>query len=309
MATASATCRASRAPATCRRTWRRCDLGLALLHLADEGFRLRRLRLSRCRSDVRHACRFRRADRRGPSSRPERHHRPGDLPHLRCASVVRGKPRRTTNPKADWYVWADPKPDGTPPNNWLAIFGGSAWQWDTRRDAVLPAQFPRRAARSQFPQCRGPGCAARRDALLARARRRRFSPRHRQFLFPLPGAEDNPAVPAAGAQRPDRAGGQPLQFPGPSLRQEPAGEPRLPRSASALCSTTIRPHHCRRGRRFAARARRHGRLYAGGDKAAYVLRLRLPGAENIGARNVRNGARKFWQGGERRLGVLGLFQP
>jgi alpha-glucosidase len=34
------------------------------------------------------------------------------------------------NPKADWYVWADPKPDGTPPNNWLSIFGGSAWEWD-----------------------------------------------------------------------------------------------------------------------------------------------------------------------------------
>ncbi len=38
-----------------------------------------------------------------------------------------------TNAKADWYVWADPKPDGTPPNNWLSIFGGSAWQWDGRR--------------------------------------------------------------------------------------------------------------------------------------------------------------------------------
>lgn len=37
------------------------------------------------------------------------------------------------NPKADWFVWADSKPDGTPPNNWLSIFGGSAWQWDTRR--------------------------------------------------------------------------------------------------------------------------------------------------------------------------------
>ncbi|QFT75130.1 alpha-glucosidase [Ruegeria sp. THAF33] len=37
------------------------------------------------------------------------------------------------NPKSDWYVWADPKPDGTPPNNWLSIFGGSAWQWDARR--------------------------------------------------------------------------------------------------------------------------------------------------------------------------------
>ncbi|MDR5865493.1 alpha-amylase family glycosyl hydrolase [Halomonas koreensis] len=37
------------------------------------------------------------------------------------------------NPKADWYVWADPKPDGSPPTNWQSIFGGSAWQWDTRR--------------------------------------------------------------------------------------------------------------------------------------------------------------------------------
>lgn len=37
------------------------------------------------------------------------------------------------NPKADWYVWADPKPDGTPPNNWLSIFGGSAWEWDGQR--------------------------------------------------------------------------------------------------------------------------------------------------------------------------------
>ena len=38
-----------------------------------------------------------------------------------------------TNPRADWYVWADAKPDGTPPNNWLSIFGGSAWHWDGRR--------------------------------------------------------------------------------------------------------------------------------------------------------------------------------
>ncbi|MBE9114251.1 alpha-glucosidase, partial [Nodosilinea sp. LEGE 07298] len=38
-----------------------------------------------------------------------------------------------TNAKADWYVWADPKPDGTPPNNWLSRFGGVAWAWDARR--------------------------------------------------------------------------------------------------------------------------------------------------------------------------------
>ncbi len=37
------------------------------------------------------------------------------------------------NPRQNWYVWADPKPDGTPPNNWLSIFGGPAWHWDARR--------------------------------------------------------------------------------------------------------------------------------------------------------------------------------
>ncbi len=37
------------------------------------------------------------------------------------------------NPKADWYVWADAKPDGSPPNNWQSVFGGSAWRWNTRR--------------------------------------------------------------------------------------------------------------------------------------------------------------------------------
>lgn len=37
------------------------------------------------------------------------------------------------NPRSDWYVWADPREDGTAPNNWLAIFGGGAWQWEPRR--------------------------------------------------------------------------------------------------------------------------------------------------------------------------------
>jgi len=41
--------------------------------------------------------------------------------------------RSRTAPTADWYVWADPAPDGTPPNNWLSVFGGSAWTWEPRR--------------------------------------------------------------------------------------------------------------------------------------------------------------------------------
>lgn len=38
-----------------------------------------------------------------------------------------------SNLRDDWYVWADPNEDGTVPNNWLSVFGGSAWEWDTTR--------------------------------------------------------------------------------------------------------------------------------------------------------------------------------
>ena len=45
----------------------------------------------------------------------------------------------------DWYVWADPKPGGAPPNNWLSVFGGPAWTYDERTEQYylhnfLPAQ-------------------------------------------------------------------------------------------------------------------------------------------------------------------------
>lgn len=46
-----------------------------------------------------------------------------------------------SNPRSDWYVWADPKPDGTPPTNWLSIFGGSSWEWDTRREQYYLHNF------------------------------------------------------------------------------------------------------------------------------------------------------------------------
>lgn len=49
------------------------------------------------------------------------------------------------NPKRDWYIWHDARPDGSPPNNWLACFGGSAWQFDEKtgqyyHHAFLPQQ-------------------------------------------------------------------------------------------------------------------------------------------------------------------------
>jgi alpha-glucosidase len=45
------------------------------------------------------------------------------------------------NARADWYVWADASPDGTPPNNWLSLFGGVAWQWEPRRGQYFLHNF------------------------------------------------------------------------------------------------------------------------------------------------------------------------
>ena len=46
-----------------------------------------------------------------------------------------------TNARQDWYVWSDPKDDGTAPNNWLAIFGGCAWEWEPRRQQYYLHNF------------------------------------------------------------------------------------------------------------------------------------------------------------------------
>lgn len=46
------------------------------------------------------------------------------------------------NPKSDWYIWADPMPDGSPPNNWLSAFSGdSAWKWEPKREQYYLFHF------------------------------------------------------------------------------------------------------------------------------------------------------------------------
>ncbi len=46
-----------------------------------------------------------------------------------------------SNPRSDWYVWADASADGGPPNNWRATFGGPAWTWDDRREQYYLHNF------------------------------------------------------------------------------------------------------------------------------------------------------------------------
>ena len=69
-----------------------------------------------------------------------------------------------SNPRADWYVWADPKADGSPPNNWQSVFGGPAWTWDARRGQYYLHSFLK-----EQPQL-NVRLPAVQDALLATAR-------------------------------------------------------------------------------------------------------------------------------------------
>lgn len=46
------------------------------------------------------------------------------------------------HPKRDWYIWKDPKPDGSPPNNWLGRFDGlSGWEWDDQTEQYYLHSF------------------------------------------------------------------------------------------------------------------------------------------------------------------------
>jgi alpha-glucosidase len=65
-----------------------------------------------------------------------------------------------SGPKADWYVWADPRPDGTAPNNWLSVFGGPAWAYQPQRRQHYHHKFLR-----QQPKLNWRSPAAREAAL------------------------------------------------------------------------------------------------------------------------------------------------
>jgi alpha-glucosidase len=67
-------------------------------------------------------------------------------------------------PYADYYVWADPKPDGTPPNNWLSLFGGCGWEWEARRKQYFFHNFLKQQPDLNFH------CPAVQDELLDVAR-------------------------------------------------------------------------------------------------------------------------------------------
>ena len=204
-----------------------------------------------------------------------------------------------------------PKPDGTPPNNWLSIFGGSAWQWDTAPPAILPAQFPRRAAGPQLPQPRGPGRAARRRALLAGARRRRLPPRHDQLLLPLARAWKTIRR-CRRKQRNDSIAPSvnPYNFQDHLYDKSRPENLRVPERFRAPARRISGGRRGRRGRRRAARAGGRGGLHRRRRPRADVLLLRFPRRrKNCQRGKVRSVLEDLRQGRQRRLVVLGLLQP
>ncbi|HEX8485914.1 alpha-glucosidase [Sphingomonas sp.] len=106
-----------------------------------------------------------------------------------------------TNPKADWYVWADPKADGSPPSNWQSVFGGPAWTWDARRQQYYLHNFLK-----EQPQLHGHAPAVQ-DELLATARFwldrgvDGFRLDAINFMMHEPALTDNPPAPLSNTPR------------------------------------------------------------------------------------------------------------
>jgi alpha-glucosidase len=103
--------------------------------------------------------------------------------------------------KADWYVWADAKPDGSPPSNWQSVFGGPAWTWDARRGQYYMHNFLK-----EQPQlnCHNPAVQ---DALIGVARFwldrgvDGFRVDAINFAMHDPALTDNPPAPDTGKAR------------------------------------------------------------------------------------------------------------
>jgi alpha-glucosidase len=99
------------------------------------------------------------------------------------------------NAKADWYVWADARPDGSPPNNWQSWMGGPAWRWEPRRQQYHLHNFLPQMPDLNFH------CPAVQDAVLEIARHwlergvDGFRLDTANLYFHSRGLEDNPPLP------------------------------------------------------------------------------------------------------------------
>ena len=212
------------------------------------------------------------------------------------------------NPKADWYVWADAKPDGTPPNNWLSVFGGSAWEWEPRRGQYYLHNFLKEQPDLNFhnPQVV--------EALLAQAgsgssaaSTASGSTRSTSASTTRSCATTRPA--ARAAARRAVSPGTPYAHAVPPLRQGAAGAGRAVPQAAARADRAL-PRQGAAGRdqrRRRARSAMAEYTDGGGLDMAYSFDLlACPPARRAGIRGVVD---ELERRDRRRLGLLVVQQP
>ena len=149
-------------------------------------------------------------------------------PHLGPARVVPGEPpepRRTARRTGTCGPMR--KPDGTPPNNWLSIFGGVAWQWEPRRGQYYLHNFLEQQPDLNFhnPASVAGACSTNAHSGSSAASTACASTRSTS-VSTIALLRDNPPRPSRGSHR------QCLCLAGAPLRQHAAAEPRLPGGAA-----------------------------------------------------------------------------
>jgi alpha-glucosidase len=130
-------------------------------------------------------------------------------------------------------VWSEPLPDGNPPNNWLSVFGGSAWQWDTRRKQYYMHNFLVSQPQLNFhnPDVQ----QAHLDALRFWLERGVDGVRMDACNFHFHDRQLRSNPPATGARHLDRHGREPLRHAGAHLRQDPVRRTSPSCRRSARC--------------------------------------------------------------------------
>ena len=188
--------------------------------------------------------RFRRAGRRGASTRPEGDDRPGAFSHTSDQHpLVQGKPRRAATIRRPTGM-SGPIPSRTArrPTTGCRSSAVRPGSGTPRRMQYLHAQFSADAAGPELPSTPSPGRAARRRRASGSSAASTGSGSTRSISTSTrPDWRTIRRCRRSERNDSDRAVGEPLQFPGSPLRQEPAGESGLPAARSARCSTNIRP--------------------------------------------------------------------
>ena len=180
----------------------------------------------------------------------------------------------------DWYVWADPKPDGSLPNNWVNTFDPRvpAWTFDEASGQYYLNNFLPVAARPELVERRGPRRVRRASAVLVRPRRRRLPHRRRALGHQGPRAARQPALPRKDDHWYVQMRGQRQTFNAMPPRGARRAAPLARRSPTA---TTRRASSS--ARRTCSIPTMLASFYGSGDEAQPRVQLHAP------AREVRRG--------------------